>query len=119
MIITLPLDGTPAEHFKSYDALLECIMEIEQEKHTDDTPMDWSFMIYPPTEVVAFYALSQTPCVIIEEAFEEDLPLIEICTGDYKKPLYIAMTPNVDIVYLKKKWCKDYCTFYNLLVKEF
>ncbi len=118
MIVILPLDGTPAEHFESYDALLECIMEIENEKHIDDTPMDWRFTIYPPTEVAALYALSQEPCAAIEEAFEEDLPLIEICTGDYKKPLYIALTPNVDMDYLKKKWCTDYGTYHNLVVKE-
>ena len=107
MIVILPLDGTPAEHFESYDALLECIMEIEHEKYSDDMPMDWRFTIYPLTEVAALYALSQEPCAAIEEAFEEDLPLIEICTGDYKKPLYIAMTPNVDMDYLKRKWCTD------------
>ncbi len=119
MITILPLDGAPAEYFESYDKLLDCIMEIEHEKHSDDAPMDWSFIVYPPEEVVALYALSQKPCVAMEEAFEEDLPLIEICTGDYRKPLYIPMTPNVDMDFLKKKWCTDYCTFYNLVVREY
>ena len=118
MITILPLDGTPAEHFKSYDALLECIMKIEHEKHFDDTPMDWSFIVYLPEQVVPLYTLSQKPCEAIEEAFDENLPLIEICTGDYKKPLYMAMTPNIDMHYLKRKWCIDYCTYYNLVVKE-
>lgn len=119
MIVILPLDGNPAEYFESYDALLECIMESENEKQSDDTPMDWSFNVYPPKEVVALYALSQKPCVVIEEAFEEDLPLIEICTGDYERPLYIALTPNVDMNFLKKKWCVDYCTYHDLVVREY
>lgn len=115
----LPLDGNPAEYFENYDALLECIMEIEHEKHSDDTLMDWSFIVYPPKEVAAFYALNQEPCAAIQEAFEEDLSLIEICTGDYEKPSYIALTPNVDMAFLKKKWCVDYCTYHDLVVREY
>jgi hypothetical protein len=55
----------------------------------------------------------------VHEAFDENLPLIEICTGDYHNPMYIVVTPNVDIYYLKKRWCVDYCTFHHLLVREF
>ncbi len=110
MIIILPLNGAPTEYFESYDDLFECITESENEKHLDDAPMDWSFIIYPPEETVALYALSQEPCDVIEEAFEGDLPLIEICAGDSKNPLYIVLTPNVDMDFLKKKWCTDYCT---------
>ena len=59
MIIIMPLDGAPPELFESYDALLDRIMESENEKHSGDAPMDWSFTIYPPEEVVALYALYQ------------------------------------------------------------
>ncbi len=80
--------------------------------------MGWRFIASPPEEVAALYALSQKPCVAIEEAFGENLPLIEIRTGDYRAPLYIAMTPNVDMDYIKKKWCVDYCASYSLVVRE-
>ncbi len=118
MITILPLDGTPAAHFVNYDELLGCIIESEHEKHPDDAPMDWNFTVYPPQQVGTLYALNQEPCEAMQEAFEENLPLIEVCTGDYKNPLYMAMTPNVDMDFLKKKWCVDYCTYHNLVVKE-
>ena len=122
MIIILPLNGTPAEHFEDYNELFDCIIGHKNlklaAKYPDDAQMDWSFTIYPSTEVVVLYADNQAPCAAIEEAFEDNLPLIEICAGDYKKPLYIVLTPNVDMDFLKKKWCTDYCTFYNLVVKE-
>ncbi len=107
MIAILHLDGTPAELFENYDALLDCIIECENEKHSNDASMDWSFTTYPPGQVVALYAFSQKPCLAMQEAFEENLPLIEICTGDCKNPLYIVATPNVDMDFLKKKWCTD------------
>jgi hypothetical protein len=44
----------------------------------------------------------------------ERLPLVEICFGDHTKRLYIAQTSNIDMDYLKKKWC----TYHNFLVRE-
>ena len=119
MIIILTLNGTPAERFENYNELFEGLKTIENEKYPDVAQMNWSFTVYPPEQVVALYALSQEACEAIEEAFEENLPLIEICAGDYKKALYITLTPNVDMDYLKKKWCTDYCTYHNLVVREF
>jgi hypothetical protein len=122
MIIIHPLDGTPAEHFEDYNELFECILVNENlkraAKHPDFKNMDWSFTVFPPIQAAALYALSQDPCPAITEAFEDNLPLIEIYTGDYQKPLYIVDTPNVDMDYLKKKWCVDWCTFHNLVVRE-
>jgi hypothetical protein len=69
--------------------------------------------------VAALYAHTKNPCAEMQEAFEYNLPLIEICTGDYKNPLYIVLTPNIDMDYLKRKWCIDWCTFHHLLVREF
>jgi hypothetical protein len=123
MIQIVPLDGTSTKYFESFDEFFEHVTTTENSKlvdeHSDFAHMDWSFTVYPPKRVVALYAHTQNPCEPMQEAFEDSLPLIEICAGDYKKPLYIVVTPNVDIDYLKKKWCVDYCTFHHLLVREF
>jgi hypothetical protein len=107
MIIILPLNGAPVEHFEDYNELFECITASENlklaAKHSGFAQMDWSFTVYPPEEVVALYVDAQNPCAAMQEALEENLPLIEICTGDYKNPLYIVLTPNVDMDFLKKK----------------
>ena len=122
MIQILPLDGTPPQHFESFNELFEELTTAENSKLLDDQSdfahMNWSFTVYPPKRVAALHAHTKDPCEAIQEAFEEKLPLIEICAGDYKKPLYIVLTPNVDMDFLKRKWCIDWCTFHHLLVRE-
>ena len=122
MIVIIPLDGQPIELFENYNELFNCIMAIENTKLIARNPnfseMKWSFTIYPPRRVVAFYAHLKDASEAIREAYEEDLSLIEICAGDYSKPTYIAFTPNVDFDYLKEQWCIDYCTWHDLMVRE-
>lgn len=123
MIQIVPLDGTQPQHFKSFKELFEDITTTENlklvDEHSDFTHMNWSFTVYPPKRVAILLAHTKDPSATLQEAFEDHLPLIEICTGDYKKPLYIVLTPNVDMDYLKRKWCIDWCTFHHLLVKAF
>lgn len=123
MIQILPLDGTPPQYFDSFNEFFEWITTIENSKlvddHRDCAHMNWSFTVYPPKRVASLYAHTKDHCEAMEEAFEDNLSLIEICAGDYKKPLYIVLTPNVDMDYLKKKWCIDWCTFHHFLVREF
>lgn len=107
MIIIESLTGKPIVKFETYNEFFECLTSIENLKliaeNSNFKHMNWSFTVYAPN---------------LREAFEENLPLIEICTGDFKKPLHIVLTPNVDMDYLKKKWCIDYCTFHHLVVRE-
>jgi hypothetical protein len=122
MIKIVPLDGTPSEYFESFDDFFKDVTTTENSKLLDEQPdcsqMNWSFTIYPPKRVAALYAHTKDPCAAMQEAFEDNLPLIEICNGDYKNPLYIVLTPNVDMDYLKKKWCVDWCTYHHILVRE-
>jgi hypothetical protein len=41
---------------------------------------------------VALYAHNKDLFTPIKEAFDQNLPLIEICVGDYANPQYIAVT---------------------------
>lgn len=122
MIEILALNAAQGELFKDFNDLFDCLIEIETSKLLQRRPdfkqMNWSFTIYPPQQVEALYTYNKAPVEAVKEAFEKKLPLIEICTGDYNKPLYIALTPNVDVGYFKKKWCIDYCTYHNFIVKE-
>jgi hypothetical protein len=122
MIIIVPLSGEPIEHFENYNELFEHLTAIENTKLIAKNPyfkeMNWSFTIHPPRRVAAFYTHLKDSCDAIKEAYEEGLSLIVMCTGDYRTPTYIALTPNVNVDYLKKKWCVDYCTWHHLLVTE-
>lgn len=122
MIVIVPLNGKPKEYFENYNELFESILSKEnlqnRTKLQDVRQRDWSFTIYPSKHVAALYAHSDDFCEAMEEANEENLPLIEICAGDYRKPSYIALTPNIDLDYLKRKWCVDWCTYHHVLVRE-
>ena len=123
MIQILSFSGAPAEYFEDYNELFDCITTIENLKLVgkcpDFTHINWSFTIYPPKRQGSLRTPSKDAPSAIHEAADENLPLIEICTGDYYNPLYIVATLNVDMDYLKKKWCVDYCTFHHLHVREF
>jgi len=122
MIEIIPLNGSQRLQFESYDQLFDYITETENLKLLEKCPnvkeMNWSFTIYPPRQVAALYSHKDNPDAAIKEAYEEELPLIEICVGCYKNPSYTVYTPNVDIDYLKMKWCLDYCTYHDFLLKD-
>jgi hypothetical protein len=122
MIEIITIDRTLVGYFENFNELFESITALEDVKSSsenlDVNQMNWRFVVHPPKEAINVYTHSKTPSEDLKEAYKENLPLIEICTGDYKNPLYIALTPNVDMDYLKKKWCIDYCTYHNLVVRE-
>ncbi len=99
MIIIQPLDGAPAEHFETFDQLFECILTTEAlkvvAKTSNSKSMNWSFTVYPASQVTALLAVHKKPSEAVEEAYEQNLSLIKICTGDSKNPLYIPLTPNI------------------------
>ena len=99
MIIITPLNGKPVEYFENYNELFDCITTKENAQLIAENPnfqkMHWSFAIHSPRRVAAYYAHHKDSCDAIKEAYEEGISLIEICTGDYTKPTYIALTPNI------------------------
>jgi len=121
-MIIVSMDGESIGYFKDYNDLFENLIGIENTKfiavNQNARDRDWTFAIHPPQRVAAFFAHLKDSCEAIKEACEEGSPLIEICAGDYTKPVYIVQTPNVDMDYLKKKWCVEYCGFHHLLIRE-
>lgn len=122
MIQIKTLEGKVIGMYKDYEELFEHIVENENLKLIAKKPnfkdMNWSFVVYQPERVAYLYIHRKPSCDAVREAFEKELSLIEICTGDFKNPRYILMTPNTDLLYYKTQWCRDYCTFRDWLVKE-
>jgi len=116
-------NGLQRKLYDGYGDLLDCLMKQENlkllAKKPDFRSMNWSFVIHTPKRVAMLHAHQQNPSNIIREAFENSLPLIEVCTGDHENPVQIVLTPNVNLEYLKKKWCLDYCRFHHLIVREY
>jgi len=122
VIIILSKDRELISQFENYDELFEFLAgtadtEFMAVNH-NAKDREWRFTIYPPQRVEAFFSYLKDSCEVIKEAIEESLPLIEICAGNFKTPFYIALTANINMGYLKRKWCIDWCTFYHLLVGE-
>lgn len=123
MIEITPLDGAQNLQFENYDHLFDYFVETENmkllSKQAEYQQTDWSFTIYPPKQVSVLFTHSNGQDSAIREAYEEELPLIEICAGSYKHPTYIVNTPNIDMEYLKRKWCLDFCTYHDLILKDY
>lgn len=122
MIIILSKEGEVIGQFEGYNELFEHLAGTADSEflavNHNAKDHDWRFTIHPPQRVAAFFSHLKDSCEAIKETLEESLPLIEISTGDYSKPLYIAKIPNVDMDYLKRKWCLDYCIWHHLVVRE-
>ena len=116
-------NGLQRTLYNGYGDLFDCLMKHENlkllAKKPDFNSLNWSFVIYPPKRVAILHAHQQNPSQMIKEAFENGLSLVEVCTGDYENPVQIVLTPNVNLEYLKKKWCLDYCRFHHLIVREY
>ena len=112
--------------FNNYDKLFDFLAQMDSEikdgklfeSYLQFEGTNWSFVIYPPDRVAALYKFATTIDPELQEAHDQQLSLLEICAGDYKNPQYIAVTPNIDMSGLKRKWCHDYCAFHGLALSE-
>lgn len=123
MLEIIPLDGSQNIQFENYNELFDYIIETENltllKRGRSHMQSNWSFTTYSPKQVSALFTHGIEPQNAIKEAYNEGLPLFEICAGSYEHPLYIVKTPNVDMDYLRRKWCLDYCTYHDLILKDY
>lgn len=123
MIEVIGLTGQQIYQFEDYNQLFDYLVEMENREllaHCSDfKQLNWSFTIYSPKQVASLYAYSKNLADAIREAFEDELSLIEICNGSYEHPIYIVDTPNVDMDYLKRKWCQHYCRSHDLKLRDY
>lgn len=115
-------EGQKMAQVPHYEGLFNCLATRENLRLVAKRPviakMAWSFVVYPPDRAASIYARSKAPCAALVEAYACKLPLIEICTGDYENPQYIAVTSQVDLVALKKSWCLAYCEAHQLEIHD-
>ena len=113
---------TPAVLLEDCNELFDFISDFEDSNGSGNG--SWSFAVHSPHRVFSLYnnrekgSCASPIDTNLQEAYDEQLSLLEICTGNYANPQYIAITPNIDIGSLKKKWCQDYCAFHGLVIRE-
>lgn len=123
MLEIISLDGLQNIQFESYNELFDYIVKIGNlkllKRRLDQKQDDWNFTTYSPKQVFALFTHANEQSSAIREAYDEGLPLIEICAGSSKHPIYVVNTPNTDIDYLMSKWCLDFCTFHDFILRDY
>lgn len=111
--------------FKDYDGLFNHINTTENSKLLESSscfPGEiWSFVLFTNKRLSYIYykTLERSFSKIGKEAFEQELDLIEISKGDYKNPLQIPVTSDVNVQELKKNWCQEYCDAHDYMIVEY
>ena len=110
--------------FETVEQFFNYITTIENEKmlpgHKDFGKTQWSFQIMSVHYVRELYThtkedkRTQALC----EAYEQELPLLEICHGDFTNPARFPLTPDTDLEDLKMDWCRAYCKVHQFYLIE-
>ena len=110
------------ELFEDYNDFFQYLVHLENLKMLAPNPeisrMNWSFTLYSPDKVTLLFEHMKEDFFPIKEAYEQELPLLEICSGDFGLPKYVVKTPMLNVDYLKKKWVLDYCECHGLIITE-
>lgn len=111
--------------FNNYDELFKHINSIENSKLMECSSRSlgeiWSFALYTNKRLSYIYykTLERSFSKVGKEAFEQELDLIEIYKGDFKSPVQIPVTPDVNVQKLKETWCQEYCDSHNYLLVDY
>jgi hypothetical protein len=110
------------ETFESYEDLLKHIKAIEKKRFEETGKEEWNLTIYSNERLARLYhyAIESFRIFMTEkeqEAYENELNLLEMYKGDEDNPTQIILTPDIDIDKIKESWCRDYCLShgYNFL----
>lgn len=101
--------------FTSYEDLLNHICQTEKKKSLEAGVFCcWRFTVYSHEELTKdFMTASKVMEILVtkkeQEAYENNLELLEIYKGNPDESNQIILTDDVNIDELMKDWCRDYC----------
>lgn len=122
MLILSKNDGTPIASFENYQELYRHITYKENlklmEDHLEFGQSSWSFLILSPERIGELIDTLKKDYdeTILFEAWRQQLPIIEMCEGDYTNIRQILVTPNINIEGLREDWCLGYCHAYDMSI---
>lgn len=126
MLILFDLPKDTIHAFKTYYSLYNHLEHMEKTKGKGK----WVFARHSHQHVLACYRyirnqkLSAQPARIFEQGLEralkqatakatgkgdEKFDILEMVNGNVKKPVFIPVTPDIDIITLQQRWCQNYC----------
>jgi hypothetical protein len=114
----------PGSPVHNSDDLFEFIKNMENAKLSEDHPefgsFSWSFKVFNPRRTFELYhnikEESLTPA--IRQAYEKQLDLLEMYKGDLHSPIQIPIISDIDVKYLQKIWCFEYCRAHGYGISE-
>ena len=101
------------EHFKVLDRDSFYPRSFSEEK--------WEFSYYSYDHLCAIFGGIKRNVQLTKAeqgAYENELDLIEVCTGDPQKLQQIILFPDVDVMELERDWCFDYAHAKNFVLFE-
>lgn len=110
--------------FKNFDYLLEYINLHENSPLVDcnsyHDQQKWKFIYHLYRKLSNQCETMSHPALTGREleAFEQQLDLIEIYSGDSQSIEQIIVTPDLDVAGLIKNWCFNYCYAKGLVLLE-
>ena len=117
-------DGTLIALFEDYQTLYQHIMHEENFKlfqyHPQFPKFPWSFIVFSPEGVAELIQTLQKKhdMELLYESWSRELPMLEICKGNYQDIELIPLTPEIDVEAMREDWCKAYCQSQEISVTE-
>ena len=117
-------DGMLVNVFKGYRDLYLYITHEENRKlfknHPEFSTPPWSFRVLSPEQVARLIQALEKDydMLLLFEAWERKLPLIEIGEGSPQEIVQILATPGIDVEGLRHNWCLAWCKAHGLYVAE-
>lgn len=115
--------------YKRFEDVCDYFMRLEHFKATERDSFypgsfseeKWEFSYYSYDHLCAIFGGIKRNARLTkaeQEAYENELDLIEVCTGKPQTLQQIVLFPDVDITELERDWCFDYAHAKNFVLFE-
>ncbi len=104
--------------FNNYRKLYNHLENLERNKGKGK----WIFARHSHQRVLSFYQYIRDQEIPVQIPGKLDSPeavdVLEVVNGDVTKPIFIPVTPDVDVIALQHQWCQNYCKEHNYALFE-
>ncbi len=104
--------------FNNYRKLYNHLENLERNKGKGK----WIFARHSHQRVLSFYQYIRDQEIPVQISEKLDSPetvdVLEVVNGDVTKPIFIPVTPDVDVTALQHQWCQNYCKEHNYALFE-
>ena len=103
--------------FNNYRKLYNHLENLERNKGKSK----WIFARHSHQRVLSFFNYVRDQEISVQPAEEdsgENFDILEMVNGNVKEPIFIPVTPDIDVVTLQQQWCQNYCKEHNYALFE-